>query len=848
MISEELDDKIKTIRNKLSFVENLRKSLKDRVESNITSLFESNIALQERIYQRTIELDNINKKLQLEITERKQIEEALRLSEHRYKHLLGAITDYIYTVDVVDGEAVSTSHGPGCVAVTGYTSEEYVRDPFLWYQMIHAEDRHSVMEMTRRVLAGDIMPSIEHRITNKDGTIRWVRNTIVPRRDKEGALIAYDGLISDITERRRTDEALKLSEQRYKHLLNATTDYIYTVDVSEGRAVSTGHGPGCLAVTGYTSEEYAQDSFLWYRMIHPEDRHNASDMAGKTLRGEQVQPVEHRIIHKDGSIRWVRNTPVPRHDKDGVMIAYDGLITDITERKLAEEALRKNKERLADFFDNAYDMIQIVDMQGRFKYVNRSWLITLGYDTQEVETLNMSEIIHPDFLSEYDAVLHEILTTGHANRFETVFITKHGRHISVLGSVSYSYEHGKPSAARGIFHDLTEIKKAEDTLKRLNDDLELRVKERTAQLYHAASYLESVLTSLTDALFVINSSFTIRRVNLSACIMLEYKEKELVGKDIKSVFSENLETVINEVRTHEKAKDEFMTVRTKTGQTIPVLVNLSRLGKKNEETIIVVHDMRDIKKLEEETQRIQLKMLSASKMATLGEIATGIAHEINQPLTYISSFIQGLLLDIRKQRLDEKEVQKDAGTAYKQVGRIVDIIQHLRTFGRRDDLELTPVNIETVLNNTMLLIGERIRLKNIKLQRTLEKNELPCVPGSANQLEQVFINLLQNAMDAFPKGTANPTIKVNVSLSSEKRKWVVIKISDNASGIDPENLDKIFEPFFTTKEVGKGTGLGLSIVYGIISEHNGTIACESVKNKGTVFTIKIPACEETVGE
>jgi signal transduction histidine kinase len=204
-----------------------------------------------------------------------------------------------------------------------------------------------------------------------------------------------------------------------------------------------------------------------------------------------------------------------------------------------------------------------------------------------------------------------------------------------------------------------------------------------------------------------------------------------------------------------------------------------------------------------------------------------------------------MLLDIRKQRLDEKELQKDAATAYKQVGRIVDIIQHLRTFGRRDDLELTPVIIETVLYNTMLLMGERIRLKNIKLQRVVE-SELPCVLGSANQLEQVFINLLQNAMDAFPKSASGATIKVNVSLS-EDRKWVVTRISDNASGIDAENLDKIFEPFFTTKEVGKGTGLGLSIVYGIISEHNGTITCESVKNKGTVFTIKIPAIEETYG-
>ncbi|MBF0344776.1 MAG: PAS domain S-box protein [Nitrospirae bacterium] len=842
IIGEELEEKIRSIKGKMSFVENLRQILKDRVESNINSLFETNIALQQRIYQRTKELDRVNKDLQEEIKERKQVEEALRHSENRYKRLVGAITDYMYTVEVKDSRAVSTNHSAGCVAVTGYTSEEYVMDHYLWYRMVAEEDREMVMRQAKYTLAGDIVPSIEHRIIHKNGSVRWVRNTVVPRHDQNGRLIAYDGLISDITQQKLAEEALRHSENRYKRLLGAITDYIYTVEVRAGKAISTTHGPGCVAVTGYTTEEYIEDPFLWYRMIHGEDRKAVTDLTTKILRGEPVQSIEHRIIHKDASIRWVRNTPVARYDTNGELIAYDGLISDITEKKLAEEQLKKNTEQLQDFFDNASDMIHVVDPDGRFKYVNRSWLNTLGYMEAEVVKLTLADIIHPDY---FNTALHNFncfLIGSISSRFETVFVTKDGRNIVVLGSVNCIFENGTPSVTRGIFHDITEIKKAEDALKKYNDELEIRVRERTAQLLHAKTYLESVLLSLTDALIVVNREFVIQTVNHSACNLLGYEEKELVGKRVDAIFAENILDAINGAQIKGSAKDLFTTMKTAASEEIPVLVNLSRLGQWSyetiDETIIVAHDMREIKKLEEESRRIQLKMLTSSKMATLGEIATGIAHEINQPLTYISSFLQGLILEIKQGLLNTDDLKKEAVVSYKQVNRIVDIIQHLRTFGRRDDIEMEPVSIETIIHNSLLLMGERIRLRNIVLTKKIEP-DLPPVTGSANQLEQVFINLLQNAMDALSQTRSSAEIRIDIRKSRDKR-FVVIKFTDNGVGIDEEILDRIFEPFYTTKEVGKGTGLGLSIVYGIISGHNGTITCDSKINKGTTFTIKIP--------
>lgn len=246
------------------------------------------------------------------------------------------------------------------------------------------------------------------------------------------------------------------------------------------------------------------------------------------------------------------------------------------------------------------------------------------------------------------------------------------------------------------------------------------------------------------------------------------------------------------------------------------------------------------KRAGEETQKMQIKMLASSKLATLGEISTGVAHEINQPLTYISSLIQSLTRDLKdKERsIDEAKLEERLKFATGQVNRIVSIINHLRTFGRQYDVQMEKVDLGSILENTLLLLGERIRLRNIRLVRNIEEN-LPMVWGNQNQLEQVFVNLFQNAIEVFEDKKENAEIRVGIS-RLDSRGEVQVKFTDNGPGIEESIREKVFEPFFTTKEPGKGTGLGLSIIYGIIQEHKGDITCESVINKGTTFTVKIP--------
>ena len=292
----------------------------------------------------------------LDITERKHTQEALVHERTLLRTLIDLLPYPIYAKDAQARKTLANQADlfnmdvPNEAAALGKTDFD-IYPPNLATKF-YADDQ-TVIETGQPIINREEVIVVQ-------GQPHWHLTTKVPLRDQDGQVIGLVGVGHDISERKQMEDALRASEQRYKRLLDSVTDYIYAVQLEHGRPVSTSHGPGCQAVTGYTPEEYIADPYLWYQMIYEDDRQAVTDQADRVAAGEFVLPLEHRIIHKDGSVRWVRNTPVPRHNENGELVAYDGLISDITERKLAEE----EKEKLQAELVQAHKMEAIGRLTG----------------------------------------------------------------------------------------------------------------------------------------------------------------------------------------------------------------------------------------------------------------------------------------------------------------------------------------------------------------------------------------------------------------------------------------------------------------------------------------------------
>jgi C4-dicarboxylate-specific signal transduction histidine kinase len=275
-----------------------------------------------------------------------------------------------------------------------------------------------------------------------------------------------------------------------------------------------------------------------------------------------------------------------------------------------------------------------------------------------------------------------------------------------------------------------------------------------------------------------------------------------------------------------------------------------RLEKSRKAMIHIMGDLREttteVERREQELRDKQEQLVQAGKLATLGELTTGIAHELNNPLNNIGLFVGNVIDEIELGSFDDVRVRENLAHAMEQVYKATEIISHLRTFGRAATVTFEPVSIHDVIARSLSLMQEQLRLREIEVTLDLEDADA-VVHGNPIQLEQVFINLLTNARDALATAAEK---RVSISCTRDEH-TARIRVSDTGGGV-PHGLEqRVFDPFFTTKGVGAGTGLGLSITYGIIQEHRGAIVLENRPGEGATFLIVLPlsgdpAAHETV--
>src|ERR1051326_2979720 len=273
-------------------------------------------------------------------------------------------------------------------------------------------------------------------------------------------------------ERHRAEQALQESEKHYKHLLESITDYSYTVQLSNNQPVKTSHSPGCISVTGYQPADFEAMPGLWSGMIHEEDRAGVLHQAEQLLAGETPPPLEHRIIHKNGQVRWVRNTVVPSRDQQGRLVAYDGLIADVTERKRAEERLLASEAFYHSLVENLPQNILRKDLNERFTFANQRFCATLGKSLEQIIGKTDFDFFPPPLAEKYQRDDRYVIRTGES--FETIEenVTPNGAktYVNVIKPPIYDPK-GQIIGIQGIFWDITERKRFEEQLQKANEEL-----------------------------------------------------------------------------------------------------------------------------------------------------------------------------------------------------------------------------------------------------------------------------------------------------------------------------------------------------------------------------------------
>ena len=370
-----------------------------------------------------------------------------------------------------------------------------------------------------------------------------------------------------------------------------------------------------------------------------------------------------------------------------------------------------------------------------------------------------------------------------------------------------------------------ERSQAEDALAR----------EREASRRQSEATARAFLESAAEGIIVVNRAGEIVLVNARTELMFGYRRGELIGQTLELLLPESARAVhvrhrteyFAEPRVRRMGKDLVLAGRRRDGTQFPVEISLSYV--ETPDGILAMAFVTDI------TERVELYRATrqSEKLAALGTLASGIAHEINNPLGIISSRIEVMLLEAETEPLPQSLVD-DLLTVHKHAERVARIAQGLLSFSRQSSSEMGIVDLNRVVEDTILLARGQIEKAGITVELTLAP-ELPAVRGNPNALSQVVLNLLTNARDAMPGGGR---VAVVTSPAPHEDAAVEIVVTDTGHGMNAETLSRIFDPFYTTKPAG--TGLGLSIVYGIVHDHGGTITAESTPGEGTRFVVRLP--------
>jgi len=536
----------------------------------------------------------------------------------------------------------------------------------------------------------------------------------------------------------------------------------------------------------------------------------------KRKRGESASPEnEIEIIRKDGE---VRNLTVNRSKVvwDGE-VQYQSFYQDITERKQTEEALKVTEQNFRNTMDKSPIGIRIIASENEINYANQAILDIYGYDTiDELKNTLIEQRLTPTSFKQY-WIMKEKVEEGETipSEYDVEIVRRDGETRNLTVSRTEVNWDGKVQYLM-LSQDITERKRADEQLR----------------------YQANLIDNVSDAIISMDMAHKIVSWNKAAEKIYGWKQDEVIGRYIRDILPDELMNANNQevVETIQKNgfwQGEIAHLR-KDGTQVKLLSSAILLRDDQGRatgSVVISRDITESKVIEERQKQMQQELIANSRLATIGQMAAGIAHEINNPLTGVIGYSELLM----KENLPE-DIKDDIKMIAEGGQRVADIVRRMLTFARQTKPMREIVSINEIIETTLEMRASAMKTSNINVTTRLDP-ELPKIMADGGQLHQVILNIVLNAESAMKNAHSKGKLHVK---TEEAKDDIRVAFTDDGPGIAPEDLEKIFDPFYTTSEVGQGTGLGLSICHGIIADHNGRISAESKQGKGATIIVELP--------
>lgn len=776
-----------------------------------------------------------------DISPRRQAETILNSTKERLRLALEASGMCLWDLDATTGEVYLSE---GWSLMLGREPRETHTNVRELFAITHPEDRGRILTEALEVLKSDVERyRAEHRVRNANREWIWVETMgRVVARDENGRAARAIGTNLDITKRKNAEDALRQSEEKYASMIKASPDAITLRTLPDCRYIDVNES--FIQLTGYSREEVLGKSIEDLNILIDSRKH--AQLVNQVRLAGDTQDEEFRYRTRSGEVR-IGKVSATRVNVGGQECVLS-VTRDVTDSKLAEEALRASEERFRTLVESLHATVLILGPRGEIQFANRAALQLFGHTLDEIVGKTSVELGWNPLDQKGNELPLEmrpaprVLATGKPVRNEVFGWRRPGSSelLWTIGDlVPLSDKDGKLEKVVVAFSDITLQIRAAEALR--------QSEEKYARMIQFSPDAVTLRTVLEGRLIDVNDTFT---------RLTGYSREEVIGTLATeldfTVDGEWRKQMEDGLRNGGSVRDFEFEYKTKTGEI--------RLGRGSASLIevggktcvlTIVRDITDDKRAEEALRKSEIRMQTMQKMEAVGRLAGGIAHDFNNMLMVVS----GQLELLREQLGQQPDHIRKIEQAQKAAERAAALTRQLLAFSRMQALQPQVVNLSGIVSEMNKLIAPMIG-PNIQMDTKLDSS-LGAVKADPAQIEQVILNLVVNARDAMPEGGRLSLETMNIELDADHARlhppmtagrYVLLEVSDTGIGMDAETQKRIFEPFFTTKPKGKGTGLGLASVYGIVKQSGGFIFVDSILGRGTTFRMYLPIVAETVEE